>query len=48
MEFPLSRVFIFLQYTVIVDAVLGVGLSREITGSLKEVIQGTFISFAGK
>ena len=27
------------EYTVIVDAVLGVGLSREITGSLKEVIQ---------
>ena len=27
------------EYTVIVDAVLGGGLSREITGSLKEVIQ---------
>ena len=26
------------EYTVIVDAVFGVGLSREITGNLKEII----------
>lgn len=35
------------EYTVIVDAVFGVGLSREITGSIKEIIQELH-NFSGK
>lgn len=35
------------EYTVIVDAMLGVGLSREITGNLKELIQELY-DFHGK